>query len=238
VLLFRGVANYAVAQQLPGERGARSICSSDSRPIYQFPFLRYNEDWSFLRCTPRTDPWDRIKYRPLGEGKAYLTIGGDVREVYESYDHQYWGDGPQGERGWLVHHYLLHGDLHVNPSLRVFGELQAAFENGRNGGPRPYDEDKLDIHQAFIDINCCGSQQKVTLRAGRQELYYGSGRLVDARFGLNIRISFDGLKVIIPSKRSNTEIFATRPTLLRPGILDDSPDSRNWFWGASTTLPL
>ena len=237
-LLFRGISTCEVTQQPTDERAATPNCPLDPRPSYQFPFLRYDEDWSYLRCAPRTDRWDRVKYMPLGEGKTNLTIGGDVREVYESYDHQYWGDGPQGQGGWLVHHYLLHGDLHVNPSLRVFGELQAAFENGRNGGPRPYDEDKLDIHQAFVDFNCCRSQRKTTLRIGRQELYYGSGRLVDARFGLNTRISFDGLKIIIPSKRSNTEIFATRPTLLRPGIFDDPPDSKKWFWGIYNTTAV
>ena len=50
---------------------------------------------------------------PLGHEGAYLSFGGDVREVYESYDEQYWGDGPQDRGGWLVHHYLAHGDLHL-----------------------------------------------------------------------------------------------------------------------------
>lgn len=238
ILLTTGIARGEDTQHFLQQEEVTQLCPIGSRPSSHFPFLRYDEDWSFLKCTPRRDRWDRIKYLPISEDNAYLSLGGNLREVYESYDHQYWGQGPQGEAGWLVHHYLLHGDLHLNSTFRVFGELQAAFENGRNGGPRPYDEDKLDIHQAFVDVNCCHSPEKVTFRVGRQELYYGSGRLVDARFGLNTRISFDGIKVIIPFERSRTEVFVTRPTLQRPGIFDDPPDSKKWFWGIYSTAAV
>lgn len=213
-------------------------CPNASRPTYQFPFLRFDEDWSLLRCSPRTGRWDRIKYIPLYLGDGYLSLGGDVREVYESYDQQYWGDGPQGAAGWLVHHYLLHADVHPNKSFRVFGELQAAFENGRNGGPRPYDENKLDLHQAFVDFTIPSTKRRLTLRLGRQELYYGSGRLVDARFGLNTRISVDGAKLIAQLSRTHFEVFASRPTIQNPGIFDDPPDSKKIFWGAYSTTRL
>lgn len=220
------------------QQSQTSDCPNASRPTYQFPFLRFDEDWSFLRCAPRADRWDRIKYIPLHLHDGYLSLGGDIREVYESYDQQYWGDGPQGAAGWLVHHYLLHADAHLDKSFRVFGELQAAFENGRNGGPRPYDENKLDLHQAFVDFTIPSTRRRLTLRLGRQELYYGSGRLVDARFGLNTRISVDGAKSIAQLGRTHLEVFASRPTLQKPGIFDDSPDSKKIFWGAYSTTKL
>ncbi len=239
---------FSTALYLFGQKGltdrtaAQTIevtpCVADARPAYQFPFLRFDEDWRFLRCSARTDRWDRIKYLPFRHEHSYLSLGGNVRAVYESYDHQYWGDGPQDERGWLVHHYLFHGDLHLAPSVRFFAELQAAFEDGRTGGPRPYDEDKLDLHQAFFDFKPPGVSEDVTVRVGRQELYYGSGRLVDARFGLNTRISFDGVKLIGRIGKFQAEAFATRPTLQRPGVFDDSPDSKKIFWGLYMSAPV
>jgi hypothetical protein len=104
--------------------------------------------------------------------------------------------------------------------------------------PAPYDENELDIHQAFFEVRCYRSSQSVTARIGRQELYYGSRRLVDARFGLNTRISFDGVKLIVPTQHSKIEIFATRPTLQRPGIFDDPPGSKTLFWGVYSTTPV
>jgi hypothetical protein len=44
--------------------GSSPACPSKTRPIYQCPFLRYDEGWSFLSCSHRTDRWDRIKYLP------------------------------------------------------------------------------------------------------------------------------------------------------------------------------
>jgi hypothetical protein len=75
-LLFRGIATCEVTQQPADERATTLNCPLNPRPSYQFPFLRYDEDWSFLRCVPRTDHWDRIKYMRLREGETYLTIGG------------------------------------------------------------------------------------------------------------------------------------------------------------------
>jgi len=40
--------------------GSSPECPSKTRPIYQFPFLRYDEDWSFLSCSQQTDQWDRL----------------------------------------------------------------------------------------------------------------------------------------------------------------------------------
>ncbi len=241
-ILHLGVACSTCHQsfaQSVSDTSSAATCGEHLRPEYRFPFLRYDEDWSFLKCTPRADFWDPIKYRRLDKRGSYLSLGGEVRGVYESYDEQYWGDGPQDRGGWLLEHYLVHGDLHFNPSFRVFGELQSAFENGRAGGPRPYDEDKFDLHQAFIDFGYRGSSDGVTLRIGRQELYYGSGRLVDARFGLNTRISFDGAKLMIQAGHTKIDAFVSRPTLQRSGVFDDTPDSKKAFWGiySTTTRP-
>ncbi|HEY4047892.1 MAG TPA: alginate export family protein [Acidobacteriaceae bacterium] len=219
-------------------------CSTDginsTRPELHFPFLRFDEDWSFLRCGDGShDRWDRLKFIPLhGDGSAYLSLGGDAREVYEVYDYQYWGDGPQDRGGWVDQHFLGHADLHLGAHFRIFGELQSAFENGRHGGPRPYDNDKLDIHQAFADYAPSEGGDKFLLRVGRQELYFGSGRLVDARFGLNTRISFDGFRMTTKIHRMKVDGFTTRPTLQRPGYFDDTPDSQKMFWGIYGTTPL
>ena len=112
--------------------------------------LRFNEDYRYLRDPARrTDVWDSIKYVPLrGNGEWYLSLGGELRERYEYFHHYLWGQGPQDPDGYLLQRYLLHADVHLGERLRFFGQLKSGLESGRTGGPRPPDEDELDLHQA------------------------------------------------------------------------------------------
>ena len=72
-------------------------------------------------------------------------------------------------------------DFSLDARFRVFTELERGLEQGRNGGPRPTDRDPLDLHQAFLDWKVVRSEARsVTLRFGRQELGFGSGRLIGA----------------------------------------------------------
>jgi len=60
------------------------------RPAYSL--LRENEDWSFLKDTSlRQDIWDPLKYVRLGPDDWYLTMGGEVREVFEQVGNDNWG---------------------------------------------------------------------------------------------------------------------------------------------------
>jgi hypothetical protein len=88
-------------------------------------------------------------------------------------------------------------DLHLGERFRLFREIESSLETGRNGGPRSgIDEDKLDIHRAFVDLGIWKSERNsVSLRIGRQEMSLGSSSLVATRDGRNIRRSFDGFRL-------------------------------------------
>jgi len=122
----------------------------ETRSVFQ-PF-RYDEDWSFLSDNSRQTDWlDRLKYIPLGGENWYVTLGGEIRERFELLDQPGFGTGPEDKNGYFLERYLLSSDFHLGSRVRVFTELQSGLENGRNGGPRPTDIDRLDLHQAFVD---------------------------------------------------------------------------------------
>ena len=212
---------------------------SPSPPPYQQ--LRYEEDYSYLRDpTRRTDLWDTVKYIPINEkGDWYLSTGGEVRERYEYFHNSLWGQGPQDSDGYLLQRYMLHADLHLGTHVRLFGQLKSGLENGRTGGPRPTDEDKLDLHQAFLD-GALGIYDDVslTMRAGRQEIAYGSSRLVSVREGPNVRQSFDGLRMILNAGLWRVDGFFTRPVETNPGYFDDGSDRKRALWGGYAAGPF
>lgn len=202
-------------------------------PAYRL--LRADEDYRYLRDpSRRIDTLDLLKYVPLGR-RAAFGLGGELRERLEWFGANAWGDGPRTTS--LLQRAMLHAELRA-PHTRVFVQLKSALERGRVGGPRPVDRDDLDFHQAFADLELGrDGRPQFIVRAGRQELAFGSGRLVSPREGPNVRRSFDGVSLIVHARKVRAHLFVTRPVATAPGILDDGWEPRQWFAGAHVTAP-
>src|SRR5204863_2031401 len=124
--------------------------------------------------------------------------------------------------------------LHAGHRFRFFGELSSSLEEGRTGGPRPVvDEDKLDLHQGFFDVLLLQPREdsSLSVRIGRQELAFGSGRLVALREGPNVPLSFDGIRASLTHAALQVSAFASRPVQNKSGIFDDPPQPGSAFWG-------
>ncbi len=208
-----------------------------ARPAYQL--MRYDENWSLLADRSQRADWlDRLKYVSLGRAGWYLTLGGEAREKFELLDQPGFGLGPEDRNGYLLQRYLLSSDFHFGPRFRFFDELQSGLENGRTGGPRPTDLDRLDLHQAFFDWHVAGGEAHgLTLRVGRQELAFGTGRLISPAEGLNLRRSLDGVRINIKKGRVDFNTSVLRLVSSKQGVFDNVPDHTQTFWGAGFTMP-
>lgn len=92
-------------------------------------------------------------------------------EVSPAPDALFW-DAPEDD-AYLLQRYFLHADIHMGEHLRLFTQLQSSLEDGRNGGPRPTDKDKLDLHQAFLDVKFdVGGDGSFVLRSFRRDVDY------------------------------------------------------------------
>jgi hypothetical protein len=205
----------------------------------EFKTLRYEEDWSFLRDDrTRASALDALKYVPLdGAGNWFLSLGGDARLKYERYSEPALNQSPTDRNGFLLQRYLLHADLHATESFRAFAQLQSSLENGRAGGARPTDSDRLDLHQLFVDLAAPSSSVPSTLRLGRQELAYGSQRLVSVRDSPNNRLGFDAARAIARPAGWRVDAFVARPVKVDPGVFDDTSHGNPTFWGVYATGP-
>lgn len=195
--------------------------------------LRYDEDWSLLSDADcKRELLDEIKYIPLGRQGWYLSLGGEIRYKYENYENSGFGSDPETASGYILQRYLLHSDWHFGRRLRLFTQFQSGLEEGRNGGPRLTDEDVPDLHQTFVDIS--DSSQNVRLRVGRQEIEFGSGRIIGESEGLNIRRAFDGFRFTFKHGRWTWNSTLTHPVLLRRDTYA-IPDHKQTEWGAGFT---
>lgn len=223
--LLAGAYDHAVAAPVP----ARSYSQ-----------LRYEENWSFLRdATKRGDPWDAVKYIPLNrEGDRFLSIGGEIRERYEYFSANNWGAGPQDRNGYVMQRYMLHTDWLLGEYGRAFVQFKSGIVNDRVGGPRATDQDQSDLGQAFLDLNAPWHDGGLTARVGRQEMSFGSSRLVAVRESPNVRQAFDGVRLIAKTGPWRLDVLGTRPAQTNPGIFDDHPDDKRTLWGLYGTRRL
>jgi hypothetical protein len=110
-----------------------------------FKLLRFDEDHTALKDSARTF-YNRLKYLPLSEsGRTYVSFGGELRAELDQAQHEDWGAGNVGRNIFLLQRYQLHADLHLSDKIRIFGQLRSGLENGRKNGPRPIDEDQLNV---------------------------------------------------------------------------------------------
>ena len=203
--------------------------------------LRYEEDYRFLADpAQRTEFWDLLKYIPIAEGDAgFLSLGGEARERFDAYQNEFFSTNPDADNAYFLQRYLLHADYHPTDWLRTFGQLQSSLEDGRPAGPRPTDQDDIDLHQLFLDLAArIDDQEDLTLRVGRQEMSYGSERLISTREGLNNRRAFDAARVLYKRSTISVDGFFSSPVEVDPGAFDDQNIRDVWFWGGYATVPI
>lgn len=231
MLAFAGVTGTAGAQQTPAPEF--------KPPAYKL--FRYDEDYRYLQNPAnRTDPWDPIKYVSLDFGPGwYVSFGGEARARFESYSRPNLGLQGQRRDSYLLTRVLLHADLHAGERVRTFLQLGSHFAPWKDAAAPPY-LDRLDLQQAFIDLRLPLSDRietDPTLRIGRQELAFGSQRLVSIRDAPNVRRNFDGIRFNMPIGAGRIDAVLARPVVLRQDIFDDPSGRSQALWGVYATVP-
>ena len=200
---------------------ARVVAQEKAGPAKPLPgpkyfTLRYNEDWSYLEGEAGTyeqDFFDALKNINLG-GDWRLDFGGSVRLRMMSETNKTYGN--IGRRGvsqdtYLLQQYLLHANLRYKDVFRFFIEGIHAQVDERQTPALGIDENRYDIHQAFIDLKPFGTGTPLIVRVGRQELLFGNQRLVSPLPWGNNRRKFDGIDLFWRDASWNLDAFYVRP---------------------------
>jgi hypothetical protein len=255
-------AQLASAQPAAPAEGATAPASSPAaqpaptppKPPAAPPFrlLRYDEDYSYLADpSRRTGAIDSFKYIPLNEsGNATVSFGGEYRVRYENISAPFFGLRQPGHDDFVIQRALLHADLHLGDRKEFHGRAFVQLLSGLVWGEefaKPGNQDNaLDIQQGFGElvwgdnrasaINAGGTA--FAIRAGRQEMGYGSLRLVTIREPTNARLAFDGVRATLHADRMTFDAFVVRPVDNKIGTFNDGEDDNTTFWGVYSTLPL
>ncbi len=196
-----------------------------------FKALRFEEDYAFLQYDSSRTWYEKMKYTPLSKGgQAYVSLGGEVRYQYFWFRNEDWGEVSRDADGFMLNRYLGHVDVRTGNHLRAFVQLQSGLISGRTPATSPVEENPLDLHQAFVEVRPVG-EGSLLLRLGRQELRYGSQRLVSVRERPNNRQAFDAVKGVLAGRHASLDVFYGHYVQARKGIFDDAVDPAVRLWG-------
>ncbi len=198
-----------------------------------FKALRYEEEYAFLQFDSGRTWYEKMKYTPLSKGgQAYVSLGGEVRYQYYLFRNEDWGETPRDADGFVLTRYLGHVDVRTGKHLRAFVQLQSGLISGRASATSPVEENPLDLHQVFVEISpATGPGSGLLLRLGRQEMRYGSQRLVSVRELPNNRQAFDAAKVVLAGRHASLDVFYGHYVRARKGIFDDAVTKAIQLWG-------
>ena len=79
------------------------------------------------------------------------------------------------------------------------------------------------FHEGFLQLRSGRERPLVDLRIGRQELNFGSGRLISSRDLPNVKQNFDGVRLLVSPVSWQVNFLALKYPKNTPGILDDYP---------------
>ena len=218
---------------------AEAITEKDPHPA--ITFQRADEVYRFLADpSKRTDPFDGLKYIPLGDDpNRFVSVAGSARFRYNYYAPDLFGLGKTGttEGGILLERYLLSTDWHLRDDTRIFFELGQHVAQDTNFPAGPNDQDQWDINQVFMDLSGSLGGIDGRARVGRQYVVLGSSRLVGLRDGPNVRERFDGGRLTFKDNAGNTvEALALRDVVTSLGAFDDSSTHGDELWGVYAVL--
>lgn len=210
-----------------GARAARvglPLLLAANTALAQFQPLRFDDDFVAQRkaCGEDGTGFACWKDRSIAD-QVRLSIGGDLRWRYEYAGNPRYGLDRQDPRGVLMQRGSVFADLRLGEHWRGFAQVASSVTRGRAAGPSPVDEDRLDPTNLFVEWRSASDGAACAgLRAGIQELQFGSGRAIDAREGPNVRRSFDAVHAYAVTGPWRVDAFAAAPRQNRPGNFDDA----------------
>jgi hypothetical protein len=187
-------------------------------PVYPYPrfgiipWSFFNADWRYLDKADARDHdfWDFLKRIPLGENFLFTT-GGEWRWRYNNeVDSRLSGK----DNTYDLTRTRIYGDFWFCDLFRIYGEFINAQDFNADLPPLPTDQYNPNFLNLFADAKLGTIRdQPLWLRGGRQELLYGSQRLISPLDWVNTRRTFQGGKLFWQNDKFSLDGFVVQPVV-------------------------
>jgi alginate export protein len=166
---------------------------------------------------------------------AWVSVGGQLRVRAESYT----GGGfqPDNSDGYLLTRVLINARVRPTHSTSLFVEGMDARGPWKNTTPAgaPY-RDHADLRQLYGQVGA--DDAPAVLRAGRQELLFGDGRLVGPLLWANTARTFDAARATVTRKGLRLDAFAASVVRVQQDKFDRNIPGNNFYGLYGSTAKL
>ena len=132
----------------------------------------------------------------------------------------------------------FHADLWYRDNVRLFAEFLDARIQGSDLPPLVTDQNHTDMINLFADVKLASvNNGPVYIRFGRQELMYGSQRLISTLDWVNTRRTFQGVKTFWRTAEWDLDAFWVRPMITEVNKFDNWDTQQNFFGLWATNKP-
>ncbi len=182
---------------------------------YRFIILRQLDDFEQFN-NPEYETYNTLKVLSLGDS-VKLGLGGSYRAQWEHFTNQTLGSNDPNDENWYLGRLFLHSDLRIANTWQFFLEVGSSHTASREVF-RPVDRDIWHVNQGFVRYR--SNALEVVL--GRENLNYGSGRILTFREGPNVRQSFDGARINYRwTTQAKSELLFYSTVKNKPGAFDN-----------------
>ena len=198
-----------------------------------FPFSMFNVDWRYLDDPKNEehDYFDFLKRIHIGDDFLFTTCG----EFRFRYNNEVNSRLTGTDNTFDLERTRVYFDTWYQDKVRVFVEVIDARTQNQDLPPQVIDQDHIDFLNLFADVKLGEyDSAPIYLRVGRQELLYGSQRLISPLDFANTRRTFQGIKGFWHSENLDLDAFAVQPVIPNPTRWD-SVDNNQIFSGLWAT---
>lgn len=189
-----------------------------------------------FRYAETLDPDDRtlveeLKRVPLGDCLMFSTGG----QFWLRFMNENNSRLTETHNDYTLSRVRAFGDVNFGDRVRVFGEFIWADSFAEELPAALIDVNRGDLLNLFADLRLFDvADHAVYVRGGRQELLFGSQRLVSTLDWANVRRTFQGVKVFRQGEKWDFDAFWVQPVPVNPSDFD-SPDENADFAGTWLT---
>ena len=230
-----GEGYYSLLDALQGNR----LKAPPKYPYPRFALMQpsfFDANWKYLD-DPKNEEHDYadcLKRVRLGDCWMFTTGG----SVWNRYMDEHNSRLTAADNDYLLTRVRTYGDLWYRDRLRLYAEFIGAYSNFGELPPLPIDVNRADFLNLFVDLKVAElGGAPVYVRGGRQELLFGSQRLVSTVEWANTRRTFQGVRAFRRTEKLDLDAFWVRPVAVRPGEPDDWDERQDFAGGWATYRP-